>query len=451
MTTNANSCHGKKLLQKILLFVVAFLLVESILYFRNLQQQDCPDCTTHHAASPTPSQLSTSTKALKHSKLLATNTTPVSSSTWRDTITRSEERTKLKTVLTTSAIAIPISTSEVHFSSSTETTVTSSRNYSKTEHQTIVISENRKCLQYLLENNIVEYYYHPENDDDNLNFTTRGIRTKKRLSKEYTKPSLVLLFEPSDIYNESILPTNICSASVRSFMPNMRARDFDLLRNLLKFFKHVASLSGMEYYLNYGSLLGHVRFDKRPIPWDDDVDFSVDYSVLKRFRGIFKRERKIYFKDQNTSTFLPEFHTSRDRMKIFDKTQKRIRKYSWTFPFLDLFFYSMPEEDFYDLTEEEMAKLVLTEASHSSYALNVSLRVMLPLKKEHFLGVKLMMPVDSEKFLQLQGYHRDICAPLGWLHRYERKRHGLSHDTIKCSLLEGFYEFWSIKTFFYCR
>ena len=299
-----------------------------------------------------------------------------------------------------------------------------------------IVSRNKKCLQYLLENNIVEYYYHPENDDDNLNFNTRGIKTKARLSKEYTKPSLVLCSEPTFIYDQTRLPKDLCWPLIAYYMPNMMARDYDLLRNLLKFFKHVASLSGMEYYLNYGSLLGHVRFDKRPIPWDDDIDFSIDYSFFKNFEKRFKSEQNLYFGDEpENGTFYPELYSDKSFAKIFDASQKKFDIYNWTFPFIDLFYYGTPKDDnnaTNDLNFDSISPLVNADMLFQN--------TKMPNQKE-FLGIALPIPMDTIKMLKHIYHFTNSCRPLRWYHRFEKARTLGYFSSIECSLLEGIYDF----------
>ena len=310
------------------------------------------------------------------------------------------------------------------------------------------VAKNARCLQHLLDLDIVEYYYYPEGDDNNLNFTVRGSVSKTRFPNEKSRPSLVSRGKPTydrtfdTLSVNNTLQRNLCISEIINFLPNMMARDYDLLRNLIKFFKHVAALTGMEYYLNYGSLLGHVRFDRRPIPWDDDLDFSVDYSVLKKFSRIFKRERRLHFGNHtNTGSFYPDLYIGKVWAKVFDASQTKVDRYNWTFPFIDLFFYRLTNDDFYDLPVEELDSLLLMDGLNSGSAYNLSLDIAMPFKKDLFLGIELPVPADALKVLKRLHYSTTKCKPLWWYHRYEKGKTYPTSSAIKCSRLEGFYDF----------
>ena len=56
---------------------------------------------------------------------------------------------------------------------------------------------------------------------------------------------------------------------------------------LLKIFDKLCQDNGIEYFLNYGNLLGAVRH-KGFIPWDDDVDLSMMRKDYEKFLELFK-------------------------------------------------------------------------------------------------------------------------------------------------------------------
>ena len=84
--------------------------------------------------------------------------------------------------------------------------------------------------------------------------------------------------------------------------------DKKLLRNLqlveleiLRAVKKVCEDYGIHYYLSGGTLLGAVRHEGF-IPWDDDIDISMEYSEYLRFCDVAQEALGNQFFVQNTNT-----------------------------------------------------------------------------------------------------------------------------------------------------
>ena len=70
---------------------------------------------------------------------------------------------------------------------------------------------------------------------------------------------------------------------------------------ILKEVKRICEKHNIEFFLNFGTLLGSVRH-KGFIPWDDDIDLGMTYSNLVKFREVCKTELGSDFFLQNEET-----------------------------------------------------------------------------------------------------------------------------------------------------
>lgn len=73
----------------------------------------------------------------------------------------------------------------------------------------------------------------------------------------------------------------------------------DLCLELLKFIDNVCTRHNIQYWLEFGTLLGAVRHEGF-IPWDDDVDISIMRNDFDRFLDVFKKE----IKENNLDEFI---------------------------------------------------------------------------------------------------------------------------------------------------
>lgn len=136
----------------------------------------------------------------------------------------------------------------------------------------------------------------------------------------------------------SILNTMRPSALAKSHK-YMKQSDVDKLYALLSDVHDIFQNVGIKYFIIGGTSIGAVRHGGL-IPWDDDVDigmFEKDY--VKLFSREFQKEiakRKLVFNDTGDLGIL----------KIYRQDGRRIKGYSWKYPFLDIFVYKRVGEKF---------------------------------------------------------------------------------------------------------
>ncbi|MEE0935139.1 MAG: LicD family protein [Methanobrevibacter sp.] len=82
----------------------------------------------------------------------------------------------------------------------------------------------------------------------------------------------------------------------------------EICQELFNFIVNVCKKHDIEYWLDYGTLLGAVRHDGF-IPWDDDIDIAMMRKDYEKFHKIINEEIKNYNLDKNIEVFLYKQHT----------------------------------------------------------------------------------------------------------------------------------------------
>lgn len=104
-------------------------------------------------------------------------------------------------------------------------------------------------------------------------------------------------------------------------------------RRLLQRVAATAEANNIPLYLDWGTLLGHVR-ERRILPWDDDVDLALRDPGTRRCAQLVAA-----LKGQGLDGWLLRTR-NHVWIKICDPSYRVMSDRKWTWPFVDIFIYS---------------------------------------------------------------------------------------------------------------
>lgn len=182
---------------------------------------------------------------------------------------------------------------------------------------------------------------------------------------------LVLLFYYNNNYIEQFSSVNI----VKNTIQNNKYLSKEIKNKMINIFKKIIKVlneNNIEYFINYGTLLGKCRHDDI-IPWDDDIDISINKTEVEKINSI------------NWEKYGLKFIKHGYFYKIFYLKNKKIRQFNHSWPFIDLFVYFVKNNNVY-----------LVEGKKN---IEVNYNIIYPLKKTKFLNINTKIPNNSKLLL----------------------------------------------------
>jgi len=145
--------------------------------------------------------------------------------------------------------------------------------------------------------------------------------------------------------------------------------------NLLRLISNLASQSGIDMMLSYGSLLGQIRHGGI-MPWDDDMDLAVNKASWTKLSAALKNISELGFDIFQWTT--PPF----SYYKVWLSQDENITGYKYSFPFVDIWFY---EDESEEIVFDDGKKYPRTE--------------FYPLQETTFEGSVFKMPFKPMQYL----------------------------------------------------
>jgi len=140
-----------------------------------------------------------------------------------------------------------------------------------------------------------------------------------------------------------MMDTNTISNTIPIQQEQDRNIIFKELLNLLKLFDEICRKENIEYWLDFGTLLGAIRHGGF-IPWDDDIDVSMTYqNYLKFFRVcdkyLPKHIRAVNYNRDRNSVYISRGYLQNTKVLLKDVNGSTIH------PFIDIFYYTALPKD----------------------------------------------------------------------------------------------------------
>ena len=244
-----------------------------------------------------------------------------------------------------------------------------------------------------------------------------SVLLKMKLNDIYDKLSNKVMnrdsLKESDVYtNFSNLKTNNYNhAFANVWSSKYKKISMSMLSTLL-------NIKDIEFVAIFGTLLGVMRH-KGQIPWDDDIDVCT--------------EIKNYHKILNLKSFLNKkgldvvVHVKNKLLKIFPLSEPKIKnpnyptKITWSWPFIDIFFYTIDNNKVKIVTHDQDVPDVIEKSD------------FFPLKYKKYENIYIKVPNRPEKLLDIRykGW-KDLCVSSNYNHRKEEKISEKNIKKVKC-------------------
>ena len=180
------------------------------------------------------------------------------------------------------------------------------------------------------------------------------------------------------------------------------------MRKILSTLSAIAIQANINLELSYGSLLGYIRHGGI-MPWDDDADLAIYCTDVPNFIKAVAQEGSLLFDE------FVYADTGIKYLKFWLKGGEPIHGHLHTFPFVDIWLYTIDDEKWINFSGEVQHPI-------SDY---------FPTKEAIFEGAKFNIPYNS--LLCLDRHYknwREEIQVFPWSHRLER----LSFKPIKAAI-----------------
>lgn len=166
--------------------------------------------------------------------------------------------------------------------------------------------------------------------------------------------------------------------------------------NIIKYLFNLAEELKLSIFLSDGTLLGFVRHGCI-MGWDDDVDLSLDRRHLTSLISKIEQDNKYNITKHYWANKTVIYY------KVWDKRNKMVSGYPYSFPFVDIWIYDNNEEqiDF-------------------SYFPSLPYKIIYPLATASFCGVKVCIPNQPLRYLdKMYSNWRTSIQIFKWRHQTE--------------------------------
>ena len=131
------------------------------------------------------------------------------------------------------------------------------------------------------------------------------------------------------------------SSHYKPFNSVWSKESYNSIKNLVINTQKCLEKLNIDFVPIHGTLLGLVRHNGL-IPWDDDIDISVD----KKYFDIIIKNKNL-FNNHGLDIFLYQYNNRMAFIKIFYIHEKKIINQSWSWPFINVFGYYEKDNKFY--------------------------------------------------------------------------------------------------------